>query len=89
VIGDGPNALHDVAAFSSHDVWAVGDATSGGHAITLTEHWNGSSWQVVPSPSGPGNTHLYGVAVDAGTGQVWAVGLAGHHTLILRYRPCV
>ena len=42
---------------------------------TLTEHWNGSSWSIVSSPS-PGTYNgndLYGVAAIS-TNDVWAVG---------------
>src|SRR5207253_7101542 len=44
--------LYGITAVSANDVWAVGDypyGSAGGH-VTLTEHWDGSSWSVVPSP---------------------------------------
>jgi hypothetical protein len=69
------NYLTAVASFAANDVWAVGawyrpSATPG----TLTEHWNGSSWTVVPSPNGtPGYNELYGVDGVA-SNDVWAVG---------------
>jgi hypothetical protein len=67
--------LFSATAVSPSDVWAVGDQQSrDGLFHTLIEHWNGSSWSVVPSPN-PGATgdHLFGVA-QAGPGNVWAVG---------------
>ena len=44
----------------------------------LTEHWNGSNWSIVSSPS-PGTyngNELYGVAAIS-TNDVWAVGGTG------------
>src|SRR5205814_7682090 len=57
--------LNGVAAVAANDIWAVGQ-TDGG---SLTEHWNGTSWSVVPSPGGPFN----GVAAISAN-DVWAVG---------------
>src|SRR6266516_6025218 len=46
------SSLGDIVALSPNDVWAVG-LRSGGRCQfqTLTEHWSGSSWSVVPSPN--------------------------------------
>src|SRR5207244_3869919 len=54
---------------SGNDVWAVGEYSGG----TLTMHWDGSAWSVVPSPSiGTDRNLLTGVS---GSGNdVWAVG---------------
>ena len=44
--------LNGVTAISSNDVWAVGSADRGAPDIpTLTEHWDGSQWTIIPSPS--------------------------------------
>ncbi len=40
---------------SVNDVWAVGEYIDFGSFHTLTEHWNGTVWSVVPSPSPTGN----------------------------------
>jgi hypothetical protein len=40
---------------------------------TLTERWNGSAWQVVPSPS-PGSADNQLDGVTTAKGKVWAVG---------------
>jgi uncharacterized repeat protein (TIGR01451 family) len=74
--------LVSVAAVSPTDVWAVGNYYLDGSTLTpevgtLTEHWDGSSWTIVPSPNGgtayrDGN-RLTGVAAIA-TDDVWAVG---------------
>ena len=40
----------------------------------MVEHWNGSSWSIVPSPNvGAGNNVLIGVAARSGS-DIWAVG---------------
>ena len=76
-----PNSsLAGVSAMTSNDVWAVGQfvATVSGQRLnrTLTEHWNGITWSVVPSaddvtPSGAdGLTTVDAAAPD----DVWAAG---------------
>jgi len=66
-------ALYDVAAVAPNDVWAVGSSSSNGHDyFNLVEHWDGTSWSVVPSESGAYDT-LTGIA-DAGPNDIWAVG---------------
>jgi hypothetical protein len=80
--GTGTNAnvsLRGVAAVSANDVWAVGTFTdpNTGFGRTLTEHWDGTSWSVVPSPNATtgGQNALNGVAASSG-GAVVAVGFA-------------
>jgi hypothetical protein len=52
-VGEFPE-LNAVAALSPSDAWAVGESRTesphGGKGQTLTLHWNGTSWQAVPSP---------------------------------------
>jgi subtilase family serine protease len=69
------NGLSSVAAVSATDIWAVGSYDdSNGNLDTLTEHWNGSNWTVVPSPSpGPYSNGLSSVAAVSAT-DIWAVG---------------
>jgi hypothetical protein len=69
-----------VAAASSSNVWAVGSWTDTSyHSHTLIEHWDGSGWSIVPSPSplasgtATGSDSLDGVAALP-SGEVWAVG---------------
>ncbi len=74
-VGTTDNELRAVSAISADDAWAVGyvgDNTSGFRS--LTEHWDGSTWSVVPSsnPSAILN-FLYGVIAVA-PDDVWAVG---------------
>jgi hypothetical protein len=66
------------AAGSGNDVWVVGyDPGSGGNPRqTVTMHWDGSAWSVVPSPNvGSGSNELYGVR--GGGNDIWAVGNVG------------
>ena len=52
----------------------MGEATNTTGQVTLTEHWNGTAWSVVPSPNiSSGNNNLFGVAAVSTT-DVWAVG---------------
>jgi len=77
VKGGAGNEFRATSAISANDVWAVGDNTNPGILHTLTEHWDGKSWKIVPSihPSGTGNI-FYGVAAVS-TNDVWAVGSYG------------
>jgi hypothetical protein len=76
----GPSTLAAIDALSANDAWAVGNFVAdpfseGGHR-TLTEHWNGSAWELVPSPNDGvegGNGRLFGVFAPA-SNNVWAVG---------------
>jgi len=74
----GHNELSAVAAYSANDIWAVGSLTnSGDYSKTLIEHWDGTSWSVIPSANVPGvNNGLYGVVALA-PNDVWAVGYEG------------
>src|SRR5713226_3906576 len=76
-VGSASNFLSAVAAVSSSDVWAVGSYyidDRGSVSKTLTEHWNGSSWSVVPSPNPETSSNaLSGVAIVSSS-DAWAVG---------------
>src|SRR6185295_1700557 len=63
---------------SPDDVWAVGRSRpSYSNGRTLTMHWNGQMWTIVPSPNdGTSSNNLYGVVSLTGK-DVWAVGAAG------------
>jgi hypothetical protein len=52
--------LNSVSAYSTTDVWAVGGATYTiadpafvplNYDAPLVEHWNGSSWKIIPAPT--------------------------------------
>lgn len=75
--GQTQNTLYGVAALASNDVWAAGYSyTSGSPSRTLIEYWDGSAWQVVPSPNmlNKSNT-LEGMGAIA-PDDVWAVGFS-------------
>jgi hypothetical protein len=71
------NELIGVAVLSSCRAWAVGHYFNGTTDQTLTEHWNGSVWKLVPSPDPGGSSNfndLYSVAATSAS-NAWAVGL--------------
>lgn len=69
--------LQGLAAISQDDIWAVGAfLTAGGIGQTLTEHWNGTQWKIVPSPTPVGATNSVLLKVAAVShSNVWAVGV--------------
>lgn len=67
------NQLHSIAGVASNDLWAAGQRGDGDTCCpyeSLIEHWNGTSWSVVPNP---GRTALQGVTAVAAN-DLWAVG---------------
>jgi hypothetical protein len=85
--------LNGVAAVATDDVWAVGDDADeiGGDAMhTLVEHWDGTAWARVQSPTPKGrNQTLTGISAVAAD-DIWAVGRysaldLSQRTLILHY----
>src|SRR5262249_10128715 len=79
VSGADPDAsLYAVACPSSSSCFAVGETTGSGlygTSKTLTEHWDGTTWMVVPNPN-PANAQtavLFGVSCGSDTACV-AVG---------------
>ena len=79
-VGAATNQLWSVAARAANDVWAVGFYTDQPpyYEMTLTLHWNGQQWSVVPSPNSATqvDTQFRGVAIVAAN-DVWAVGIHG------------
>jgi hypothetical protein len=68
--------LVDVTALSTTEAWAVGDVYNRRVAdqMTLTQRWDGTSWEIVRSPSVRNRYNtLTGVAAVSST-DVWAVG---------------
>ncbi|MGI9007154.1 MAG: hypothetical protein ACR2FU_13335 [Streptosporangiaceae bacterium] len=72
-----------MTAVSARDIWAVGSYVPAGTGVpyqhrTLTEHWNGSSWSIVPFPD-PGGHRLRSISplssvAAVSADDVWAVG---------------
>ena len=81
--------MYAVTALSGNDVWAVGSyLNSSSIWQTLSEQWNGSNWNVVPSANkGTHSNALGGVSSISRTGVVWAVGdyNISPHTLVEFY----
>src|SRR5260221_2130469 len=45
------NVLQAISVISANDIWAVGYSTdSNFNNFTLTLHWNGAAWSIIPSP---------------------------------------
>ncbi|MBF6614598.1 MAG: S-layer homology domain-containing protein, partial [Chloroflexi bacterium] len=65
--------LRSVTTISANDVWAAGYYIINNQSYTLTEHWDGTQWSVVPSPNRTGDNYLQGVSAVSAN-DVWAVG---------------
>lgn len=88
--GFATDTLGGVVAISKNNAWAFGFYENASTSFrTLVEHWNGSSWSVVPSPnSGSGENALLGAAAVTRS-DIWAVGyhngLGPRRTLVERW----
>ena len=77
------NHLFGVAAVSPSDVWAVGDYDDGPYkffARTLTQHWDGTQWRILPSPNpftGSNDIDVLRAVTAITSDDVWAVGYDG------------
>ena len=88
----GENLLAGVVATSASNAWAVGKYSDGPAFQTLLEHWNGTTWKIVPSPNPGGqdvNNALTGVTAASGS-DAWAVGYyfepgAAYRTMTLHW----
>jgi hypothetical protein len=73
------DSLEAVSGLSPTEVWAVGSSSPvvgglySGSSSPLAEHWNGSQWVVITTPSPGGDSYLLGVAAIS-SDDVWAVG---------------
>jgi hypothetical protein len=67
-----------VAAVAANNIWAVGSfyEASTGAVETLTEHFDGTSWSIIPSPNANSNDNALAGVTALGTGDVVAVGNA-------------
>jgi hypothetical protein len=75
----GVSRFNAVAAISSDDVWAVGYSqdSRGNNDLTLTEHWNGKKWLVVPSPNpanAPFASNFLNAVAAVSSEDVWTAG---------------
>lgn len=72
------DGLVDITCVSSSSCWAVGYTITFEtvQVQTLTLHWDGSSWSIIPSPNvGTGFSALYGVACSSDS-DCWAAGFS-------------
>jgi hypothetical protein len=81
-VGTGNGHLNAVLALAPNNVWAVGLSTPTGEqqsaTLTLIEHFDGTSWSVVPSPNvGPNSdfqsNQLLGLTANS-PDDIWAFG---------------
>ncbi|HEX9988906.1 MAG TPA: S-layer homology domain-containing protein [Chloroflexia bacterium] len=69
------SSLSSIAAVSSNDVWAVGRLFEGEVSRTLSMHWDGSQWSIVPTPNvSTMNNSIWGIAIVSAN-DIWAVGV--------------
>lgn len=92
VAGQTHSALFAVSASGPSDIWAVGDSLqNAAFASTLTEHWDGAAWTIVPSPNAPASFSTQLLAVHAHAGwPLFATGNAQsttgtYHTFAARF----
>ena len=70
-----PNFPSGVTCVSASDCWAVGYYLAGAVQQTLIEHWDGTSWMVVPSPNrSPTLPSRLNAVTCVSTSDCWAVG---------------
>jgi hypothetical protein len=74
-VGPNENSLLGVSELGNGEAWAAGYFASANYEQrTLIEHFNGSAWEVLPSPNpGAQGNIFYGVSALDGS-DVWAVG---------------
>jgi Phosphoesterase family len=77
--GTSDNSVGAIAGSSPTDVWALGDflpdlsASNQDATLSFAEHYNGTTWSVVPTPNtGVNFNSFYGAT--ASQGDAWAVG---------------
>jgi hypothetical protein len=76
--------LNAISARSATDIWAAGYTQSGkgtaANSYTLTMHYNGTAWSIVPSPNPAVRSAINGVrqqlngVVEISANDAWAVG---------------
>jgi hypothetical protein len=75
------NRLTAIDGLSANDVWSVGfSGIVGVSGQTLVEHWDGTSWTIVPSPNNGVDSEFKSV-VALSPNRIWAVGKGGNAAL--------
>lgn len=79
--GNIADQLADIFAIDSHNIWVAGtvaDTSTSRDNRTLVEHWNGTSWSVVPSQNPSPEPDGYPDSLDRISGSsasdIWGVG---------------
>ena len=90
-VGSLDNVLSGVATQSATSAWAVGYTSVSVppriYHRAMIEHWNGSTWRVVPVPqAGTSDSDLWGVTALSAT-NAWAVG--NENVGFFTFRPLV
>ena len=91
--GQDVNELSAVTALAGANAWAVGDyyGLDGQGSSTLVEHWDGTAWQIVPSPNPAyvsGFSSLAAISAVSAT-DIWAVGAAKPQAATAPYQTLV
>lgn len=74
-VGTVGSSLHAVVAIAHDDVWAMGSSNIDLDRFrTLVEHWDGTSWSVVPSPNPGTSQNFLNAASGSSASDIWAVG---------------
>jgi hypothetical protein len=68
--------LFGVVTISTQNAWAVGNTYNRDNVdnTPLIEHWNGSRWNVVPSPN-PGTNNQLNEVMAVSANDIWAMGI--------------
>jgi hypothetical protein len=69
----GTTALFAVTAVAPDDVWAAGYRFQGNLSFPLVEHWDGTTWSVIPNPQDVLQSQIHGIAAVA-PDDIWFVG---------------
>src|SRR5439155_6394359 len=82
--------LGKIAAISPDDIWAVGQGYHNGLVETIIEHWDGTRWNLVLSPSIPTDTSAFYDVAAITANDVWAVGYysdfsSGWHSTLIEH----
>ena len=71
--GSSANLVQSVSVVSASDVWAAGYTTGPAGEQPLIEHWDGTSWSVIPGPAISGDRRLCWCLCVSGN-DIWFVG---------------
>jgi hypothetical protein len=75
-VAGGKGELFGLDVLAPDNIWAAGDQNDGplgSPGEPLIEHWDGSTWTIVPAPSAQPTSQLYAVSAT-GPDDIWAAG---------------